>query len=137
MPPMVHLVRFLAKGRDKGDWGHPGFGLCQVIDAIPLQAPVGRWRRRGYQVIMIAYYLSAGSLEEGEEVSGNSIRERGIPVHLPPIEEIPVDVFLETDGKAPRERPFDPYFALYHTLPPLFSHPALKCPRKRLHWWCL
>jgi hypothetical protein len=85
MPAMVHLVCFLGKGRDKGDFGQPGYGLRQVIDAIPLRAPVGRWRRRGYQVIMVPDDLSAGSLEEREEVPGHLIREYRIPVHLPPL----------------------------------------------------
>ena len=75
MAAMVHLVCFLGKGGDKWDSGHPGNGFCQVIDAIPLRAPISRWRSRGYQIIMVPDDLSAGSLEEREEVPGHLIRE--------------------------------------------------------------
>ena len=50
---------------------------------------------------MVPDDLSAGSLEERKKVPGHMIRDRGIPVHLPPFEEIPIDVLLETEGKAP------------------------------------
>jgi hypothetical protein len=54
---------------------------------------------------MVPDDLSTGSLEEREKVPGHLIRERGIPIHLPPFEEFPVDVFLETEGKAPHKGP--------------------------------
>ena len=34
IPAMVHFVCFLRKGRDKGDFGQPGYGFHQVADAI-------------------------------------------------------------------------------------------------------
>lgn len=46
----------------KGDSGHPGYGLSQVINAIPIRASAGSWRRSGNEVIMI--------LDESEDVSG-------------------------------------------------------------------
>ena len=72
MAAVVHFVCFLRKGRDKGDFGHPGYGFCKIINATPVWATVGRWRRRGYQVIMV--------LDEREKVPGHLIRDRGIPV---------------------------------------------------------
>ena len=68
-------VCFLRKGRDKGDTGLPGYGFCQVMDTIAVWTPVGGWRSRGYQVIVVLDDLSAGSLEEGKEVPGHLIRE--------------------------------------------------------------
>jgi len=98
MSAVVHFVCFLRKDRDKGDSGRPGYGFCKVMDTIAVRAPSGRWGSRGYHVMMV--------LDEREEAPGHLIRDRGIPVFLPLLEEHPVDVFLEAEGKTAHKGPF-------------------------------
>jgi len=87
VPAMAPLVCFLGKGRGKRDPGPSGNGPGEIIGAIANRRPAGRWRRCRDTVVVVP--------DEGEEVRGHLLGNRRVPVGLPPLEELPVDVLPE------------------------------------------